>query len=205
MERRGEGELWEKLQTGYLLWWNMFCCGQGGLAVPQNPSPVSEMFPEAAGYRSQLMECRSQETACCNKLIFLCSGDPWARVHVICISSGTCTVVVSRKDVVGGVCQALSYSGPHQCWSPDHVQSIPAASLSCLWMPGIIISLGGFFKQCTSFSPSSAGKWWQCPTPFLSPVASWDPRAVLHHDEVLELQSVAKVPFYHDGCHTVCG
>lgn len=96
----GEAAAW----TGYLLWFNMCCCGQGGLAIPQNPSPVSETFPEAAGHRSQLMGCRSQETACHNKLIFLCSDDPSARVRVICINSGKCTVVVSkRKDIVGGV------------------------------------------------------------------------------------------------------
>lgn len=144
MERRG-GALGEA-PDWILLWFNIFCCGQSGLAVPQNSSPVSETFPEAAGHRSQVMGCRSQETACCNKLIFLCSDGPSARLCVICINSGKGTVVMSkRKDIVGSVYQALSYNGLHQCWSPDHVQSIPAASLSCLWMSGIIISLGRFF------------------------------------------------------------
>jgi len=66
-------------------------------------------------------------------------------------------------------------------------------------------SLSVFSQHCTSVGPSSVGKWWLCPTPFLSPGASQVPRAFLHHEEVLKLQSVVRVPFYPDGCHTVCG
>lgn len=135
---------------------------------------------------------------------------PSATVRVICISFGKCMVVASRrKGVVGGGHKALSYGGLHRCWTPDHVESIPATNLSYLWMPGVRldsgISLSVFFQCCTSVGRSSVGKWWLCPTPFLSPVASQVPRAILHHEEVLELQSVVRVPFYPDGCHTVRG
>ena len=158
----------------------MCCCGQSGLAVPQNPSSLPETFPEAAGHRSQLMGCRSQETACHNKLGFLCSDDPQQGYESSASALGKCIVVASkRKGVVGGMHKALSYSGLHQCGTPDHVESISATNLSCLWMPGqrldnssISLSVFPFLQHCTSAGPSSVGKWWLCPTPFLSPVAS---------------------------------
>lgn len=130
MESRG-GALREAL-AGYPRWLSICCCGHSGLAAPQNPRPLPEMFPEAAGHRSQLPGCRSQETACCNSRFFLCSDDPQQGSEPPASSLGS----TWRWQAPGGMLLVHTETcltvGFHQHPAPDNTErwylSIPATN-----------------------------------------------------------------------------
>lgn len=225
MESRG-GALREAL-AGYPRWLSICCCGHSGLAAPQNPRPLPEMFPEAAGHRSQLPGCRSQETACCNNCVFLCSDDPQQGSEPPASSLGSAWCWQAPGGMLLVRTETCLTVGLHQHPAPDNAArwylSIPETNFPALPLAAWSKAVQQHLPECVGWDFCLCCLLFSCFVLFFFPsaVARSVHGGCVPHPASHAVRpgfpgpccitrkcwsgSAVWVPFCPDGCHTVRG